>query len=642
MTSVRSIIALLGIFFLAGSLQAQPEAFAKELSELKGLAKVEAIRDHVYKLQNDTSAYLIPLADEGLRLCEKDGYAKVAPTMLRLLGSLCRGRGKTDTALVLLNRALELAMAQKLDSERYEILGVRGTVYSNIQEYEKGIADYIATLNYLEESGKFFSLGHRLGSIGNAYLYLGMVENGIKYNRKALMMDTVMQIPWMLSRIYNSLGYACDELGKYDSALFYYDKTFMIAQSQKDSVRMGMAKVNICSALEANGEYEEAEDCLISTNYFLKQAELEEYCVHTYSTLVNIQLKAGQGKKALESIGSLQFYLNQYPDDLVKTNVPEMLSMAYEATGQVDSALKYKKIHAELQDSLAKASKLEQIEELRLTYETEKKDEEIRTTKRENELKDERNKQIQTLWLISVIALLLFSAFIYLSINRRLLKKKNELAQQKAEEKQALLKASINGQEEERKRIARELHDGIGQQFTAIKLAYESSDLKAANEPGKMSQLIEQAADDVRNLSHQMMPRVLQEVGLKSALSDLVDSVNSKEGLKVTFESRNIDERFHESIEINFYRIAQELINNALKHADASEISTMLYRADNQLILMVDDNGKGVDLEKVKGHGLTSMRSRVEAIGAELDMESSKGNGFMAQVKLNLSNFQAS
>lgn len=250
-------------------------------------------------------------------------------------------------------------------------------------------------------------------------------------------------------------------------------------------------------------------------------------------------------------------------------------------------------MYSERSDSVTNASKFAEIEDLRLAYETEKKDEKIRTIKIESDLKDQRNQRTRNQWILSVIALGLLIVILALVNNRRLLKKKKELAENQILHQQEVIRATINGQEEERKRVAQELHDGIGQQFTAIRLALESGKVNTDETQNKVTGLVSQTAEEVRRLSHQMMPKTLQELGVGVAIKDLVNSIASEHGPKVEFISRKMDGRLEEAQEINIYRICQELLNNAIKHSEAETIDVMLYKAEKHILLVVSDNGKG-------------------------------------------------
>lgn len=601
---------------------------------LEGAERAEAIKIYVHQNQNDTSSRLLALAQEGLALAHSENLPAYEVAFMRLTGSVLMARNQVDSAFIWLDRALLKAQKLKLDDEIGETKGVIGSAYYRKYHLESAVEYWIPTLDYLEQTNKVYSLGVRLTQIGNAYLMLGETKTGVLYNKKALDIDTIKTMDFMLGRIYNSLGYGYDELKDYDSAVYFYEKAFEIGKASNDVERMGLAKINICAAYESQAKNADALVCLKETIAFLKENGLHDYLVHVYTTQVNLQLNTGQAQNAFETLDSIKHYLKLYPEEEIRLQLPEMESKAFEATGEYQAALNRYKKHMRMHDSVLTASRLAEIEELRLAYETEKLDEQIKAAKREAQLKDERNQRTQNLWIASTVAILLFMGFILLAVNRRSLKRKKELAEHRVHHQLEVLKATIDGQEQERKRIARELHDGIGQQFTAIKMAYESLAEKVDAKAEKMSDLIEHAARDVRTLSHQMMPRVLQEVGVEAAIRDLVEGLQSSSGPTLSYTSRNMEERLTEQQEINIYRICQELLNNAIKHGDAKEINVMFYKADGRILLVVDDNGRGASKEEMQGHGFMNINSRVDAIGAEYSIETASGQGFTFSLRL--------
>ncbi|MGB0429814.1 MAG: tetratricopeptide repeat-containing sensor histidine kinase [Bacteroidia bacterium] len=628
----RYITTLILALILCKAIYAQP----KDYNLLKGVEKLEALKVYVNQNQNDTAIQLVKLALDGLDQAKTSNQDIYQISFKRLLGSVLMARGQFDSAKVWLNQALSHAQKIAAKDELGEINGVLGSWYYRTRDMESAIAHWIPSLEYLERTDKNYSLGVRFTQIGNAYLMLGNAATGIEYNRKALAVDTIKKMDFMLGRIYNSLGYGYDEIKKHDSAIYFYNQAYEIGQRTNDVERMAFAKINICSAYESQKQNTQAKACLIETIQFLKDNSLQEFLVHTYSTLVNLQISTNQFQSALASIDSINQYLKKYPDPSISIQIPQMLSMALEGKHDFEGALKHFKEYIRLQDSVLEASRRLEIEDLRIAYETEKKDEALKASKRENLLKDERNLRTRTLWIASIIALMAIMGILILAFNRRLIQRKKEIAENKVQSQLQVLKATIDGQEQERKRIAKELHDGIGQQFTAIKMAYEQLAEKVDTKAEKMSSLIEHAAQDVRTLSHQMMPRVLQEVGVEPAIRDLVEALQTPDGPTLTFTSRNMNYRLSEQQEINLYRICQELLNNAFKHANASEIEIMLYTADRNILLVIDDNGIGANKENLKGHGYMNINSRVEAMGASYTVQTALGKGYTFTLKLPL------
>lgn len=183
--------------------------------------------------------------------------------------------------------------------------------------------------------------------------------------------------------------------------------------------------------------------------------------------------------------------------------------------------------------------------------------------------------------------------------------------------------------ESERNRISKDLHDGVGQQLSALKLALADLSNKvegeARSEVESIASHFKQSADEVRSISHQMMPRALMENGLVEAIEDMLQQAFAFSSISYQFEHKNVNQRFDEHIEIGLYRVLQELINNIIKHSQASNVQVQLYKVEQQLMLLVEDDGKGLENKATKGYGLKNIESRLSIIHGKVNFESAGG-----------------
>ena len=174
------------------------------------------------------------------------------------------------------------------------------------------------------------------------------------------------------------------------------------------------------------------------------------------------------------------------------------------------------------------------------------------------------------------------------------------------------------------------MHDGIVQDLTILKLNLTNNNYKEEIEP-KLTKITK----ELREISYQMMPIALKELGLIPALEDLFERSFTQKGIAFNFEAFLLENRLDEKIEVNIYRICQELINNSLKHANAKEINIILRQKNQLLTLIFEDNGQGFDISKVKqGIGLTSLKDRLEAIHGQIEFDSTINKGTTAFVKI--------
>lgn len=215
-------------------------------------------------------------------------------------------------------------------------------------------------------------------------------------------------------------------------------------------------------------------------------------------------------------------------------------------------------------------------------------------------------------------------------------RKQHKHDQIRIEEQQKGLTAVIQAQEDERKRIAKDLHDGIVQQLGGLKLGLQKVFMDSeTEESNKLVSILDESAQELRELSHKMMPRSLSELGLVPALQDMLENSLGNTTIKYKFEHFGIEGRFAENIEIAIYRIAQELINNVIKHSKATAVNVQLFKTGNDVLLIVEDNGKGIDkIERKEGIGLINISSRLNTINGKVNFEPSPESGTLVTVKI--------
>lgn len=225
---------------------------------------------------------------------------------------------------------------------------------------------------------------------------------------------------------------------------------------------------------------------------------------------------------------------------------------------------------------------------------------------------------------------------------RKLYAKERAVQEMQLAHQRALLENNILVQEQERRRIARDLHDEIGNKLniTRLNIAQIRPDnaTQWPNLIGDAKQLIDAAIDASRRISHNLLPPVLQEFGLEKALAELCRELSTADSLKATCDMRNkVNERLDKQTELGVFRIVQELVNNTLKHARANSITVQLELLADRLHLQYADDGVGFDLEKARksnGLGLQNLESRAAMIHGKLEIDSAPGQGFRASLTI--------
>jgi signal transduction histidine kinase len=202
------------------------------------------------------------------------------------------------------------------------------------------------------------------------------------------------------------------------------------------------------------------------------------------------------------------------------------------------------------------------------------------------------------------------------------------------------MSAVFQAQEEERRRIAKELHDGVGQTISAIKMNYQSlliNDPKNNSTPDfkKIERMLDNAGKEVRSISHQMIPKELEQFGLVPAIEGMLHLNLEKSQVNYQFEHSGFENRIGTQIELVLFRVLQELVSNVLKHSGANELNVQLVKVKSHVVLNVSDNGIGFDVEKKEknGIGLLNIASRIDGIKGHLHYETAPGSGTTVTIR---------
>ncbi|MES2774836.1 MAG: ATP-binding protein [Bacteroidota bacterium] len=311
---------------------------------------------------------------------------------------------------------------------------------------------------------------------------------------------------------------------------------------------------------------------------------------------------------------------------------------SYEALGQYKDALDFKNIYITLHDSLNKKEKIDIIHGLEIRYRIAEKDKEL--AERELTIAAVQNKvRTRNIWIVSIALLAFFTASIF-ALWRRKNIHKQKLQQARINNFQkemeiARLNASITGEERERERMARDLHDGIGGLLAAAKMNFEL--LKKEDNPSKKEdlnygiKLLEEASIELRKTAHNMMPDLLLQNGLPQAIRHFCKTIGKNSPTQLTFQMYGDEKRYEKNFELSLYRIIQELVHNIVKHAHASTALVQIsFHENGNVDFTVEDNGKGLPEDAVKnskGMGLKNIIERTKSLNGKTDIYSQNGNG---------------
>ena len=384
----------------------------------------------------------------------------------------------------------------------------------------------------------------------------------------------------------------------YEGAQSMIDSCQVIALRSNDQARMAFLRIKKAMLFNQMGMYDTAIDTAqLAVNFFHGNGNFDQE-EHALSTIYNAYTFKKDYQKAIEILVQMR-------------------------------AVTKKRSEKQLSDAIGK---------YQVQLETEKKN--LIIQEKESQLESEKLKtsnrnRLLTALVLLIIAMILGFIIIFQRRQRKTERDKNALL---LKSKSDNLKAVIYAEEKERKRIAADLHDGIVQQLGGLKLNLQlllQNDTRT--ESKKVIDILDEATTELRTLSHQMMPRALSELGLVAALEDLFDKSIGLTTIQYQFEHFGILNRLPENIETAIFRISQELINNLIKHSEAKNVNIQLFKAQNNIIFIVEDNGKGFKKDSnSKGIGLMNISSRLDAINGQVNYEPSPGSGTLVTIKIPL------
>ncbi len=316
---------------------------------------------------------------------------------------------------------------------------------------------------------------------------------------------------------------------------------------------------------------------------------------------------------------------------------------AEEKNGNNAMAFQLLKQYTALADSLKVEETNLRLNELEKKYEQQTKEKKILQLQADNSLKSAELDYNRTL-LLSIsgllISVIVLSVLVYL-LHRN--KQKLREKQKEMQQEQLFFDALNQGQEQERKRLAGDLHDGLGGLLSNIKLLIsKETDCDESNASwDKQNKLILQKLDnamnELRRIARNLMPETLLRFGLATALRDYCEDLE-KSGVKISLQTYGIGTQHDKNEQIMIYRIIQELISNAIKHADAETILVQCIQNDEKIFITIEDDGKGFDKEITStspGLGLSTVRNRVAYLKGSLDIQSKKDIGTTINIEFN-------
>lgn len=479
--------------------------------------------------------------------------------------------------------------------------------------------------------GLHFSRSSRRGN--DQTIDTSKLWTAISYHQRAIALAKKYDDAILISKGYNLSGMCYDRLDENEKSMESYRISEEYSRQADDSVGLGYT-LDYAGGLYAKMErFDEAEK-------MLKEAlAIRERLGDSFSYAINLNnmgefyRQRKQTEKAISYLEqSLVISMDINFNDLAMHTMG-LLSGLYLESGRYKEAYELKEKEVAIKDKQFGIDRAKVLDELETKYQSELKDRLL--AEQELDLLEKQSSLQRSFYFISLFAVLTIALVIIILLLRSRFRKKQSLLEREREiaVKEAQINAALESQEIERKRFAQDLHDGFGQLISSLRLFMhqleQNTDIVQKAKAFEQSEkVLEEMHREIRNIAFNLMPATLIQSGLPAAVGEFSQRINQSDKVRMHLDIDGLNERLTELQEISVYRILQEWVNNILKYAEADTIDIQLVKDENELLLMIEDNGRGFDVQRLinsKGNGWRNIQSRARRIEAEVEIDSREG-----------------
>ena len=638
------------LLFLSGScfvLKAQqkniiPAAIAALPNDSVKINRLNALAEN---LSGSEPAQAWLISKEALQLSEKINYTEGAVTALSLQAYFLFYKMKLDSARLLADKAFELIKnnnSKNGKTQQAQLYSIYAAIYHQQQYYDSAATLYLKAANLFEANNneeKAISTYYNLSVI---YNFLDNHNKALDYAYAVYAIAKKSDNKIAKMRSYIVLAEANLNAEKRDSILFFCKEGMTLAQAEK--YYFGIGKFNELTGryyLEQEGKTEIALEHFFSALNYFKEIEIPydvafvlQKIGHTYLIKKDFPKAISYLQQATNLADSLKLLhiLHYSLQDLVT---------AYEATGETNQSYFYLKKFVAVNDTLLQRNNLRNLNELETRYQAKQQQVKILS----QQVTIVKKSKINYLLGGAALSILLISLLVFRNYKQKQKLQKHRIAELETQQQLTATEAVLKGEEQERTRLAKDLHDGLGGMLSGIKYSMNSMKGNLIMTPEnnmafeRSMDMLDSSIKEMRRVAHNMMPETLVKFGLDTALKDYCNDINQSGALKINYQSIGFKEKeIEQTMAITIYRIVQELINNTMKHAAATASIVQLSMCEQQLSVTVEDDGKGFDislLEKSKGIGWSNIKNRVEFLKGKMDVNSVVGKGTSVLIEFN-------
>ena len=488
-------------------------------------------------------------------------------------------------------------------SDLYSNLSSTFNTLKNLRKADEYIDKAIAIAKKYDSPAAADALAYYMQQKADNYKENGNVEKALEIRLAFLpQMEKRANPNGTLQTAYQNISQEYFDLKKIDSSLLYAGKSLQVATTLRNAAGV------------ANANWQLGRIAMLQKNY-------------------------AQADKYLETAKA---YYEKSEDPAEQSNYYDVMRQLSFEQGRFKDAYLYFNKYNTAKDSLLNSKRAKDFEELEARYQSDKKEAQLQL--RKAELKQRNNLVYFLGGAVALLCVVLFLSFRNYAQKQKL--QQQRISELETEKQLAATESVLKGEEQERTRLAKDLHDGLGGMLSGIKFSLNNMKGNLVMTP-ENAQAFERSMDmldssikEMRRVAHNMMPEALVKFGLDTALKDFCNDINQSGALKISYQSIGIENtQLEQTASITVYRIVQELINNTIKHAGAQTAIVQVSKRENQLSVTVEDDGKGFDavhLQQAKGLGWTNIKSRVEFLKGILDVQSDPGKGTSVHIEFNI------
>lgn len=570
-----------------------------------------------------------------LLLCLFIGSAARGQTLSALLDSARVYKESNPTKTIgFARKAYVLANGEQRTKEAGEsafILGVTNYLTGNRDD---GLRWYMEADKQYELIRDTLGIIHVYNEMCILYLKQKKIPEATHTIDKAIGYARAINNPDQLATAYNNKGLVYMDTRRYDSAKIFFRIGYEYYKAIGSDRGMAYSLDYLSSA---SGENNEQDKALM---YLKESIGLLAACGDKFGEAMGINnmgellLRQERPREALAYFKESTVKSKAIKYLPLEDNTYVMQAECYRLLGDYRNAYEATQRHVALHEEIANENLLKTVEELSARYETGKKEQENRLLTEKNQLQATQLSRTKIITVAVMIISLLTIGVLFLFYNRYKLKQDARLKEEQLAGEKLRANAIVDAEENERQRLARELHDGIGQMLAATrrKIQTLAPDSGQVGNIDESIALLDESIKEVRQLSHDMMPPWLRNKSLVQAIEDLAIKITQTTAIKVHTEYTDTTSLQLGKMQVlMLYRSIQEMASNVLRHSGATTLNIEVVNHDTELSIMVYDNGKGFDKEQImlgsSGIGLKNIASRIDYIGGQLEIDSHPGQG---------------